>query len=531
MKKIILLFTLIFTVVGGTSAKTNKLYASSGTVASNASWTPSSNTFGWTATNSNQMVIFSFSAGTLSNYTKLVLDIQDITNNSSDKGSKGGYRIFIGKETSTNLNEDVNIETTGNAVELTLSDISGLTSDEIATATWIKISGPNGESDTYWNKATCTLNLANCYLETDEFEGIEITTTLNSSTTSSSPFQWYTSSDGSNKTDASGSFYRKQFDQAGIKEIIALAGSSLGYGNGFFDVTGYNNVKVNVSSYDNAKDNEIRLLATSGASSTTNFTVSLKEAEANIKSLSAIESYWLSGIFTKANSSNSQNISSIAFTKNFNAEGATAFNVAASKSSTVSYDRSFTAHQMSTVCLPFALTETEVTAAGTFYELTGYDGTTLTFAEVTETDAYKPYVFEANADGKPFSNYTDKAIEATPGTYSYQVGSGTYTATFQGTLASGSVPDGAYGYNATGGTFSKASGSGVSINAFRAYITVSGVATARSLDTDFGDGTTGIEKVKNVGNKYDSIYNLSGQSVSPNYKGIVIKNGKKMIQK
>jgi hypothetical protein len=50
------------------------------------------------------------------------------------------------------------------------------------------------------------------------------------------------------------------------------------------------------------------------------------------------------------------------------------------------------------------------------------------------------------------------------------------------------------------------------------------------LDGSEEDQTTAIETVKNVVED-DAIYNLAGQKVSASYKGVVIKNGKKMIQK
>ena len=43
-------------------------------------------------------------------------------------------------------------------------------------------------------------------------------------------------------------------------------------------------------------------------------------------------------------------------------------------------------------------------------------------------------------------------------------------------------------------------------------------------------GTTGISEMLNI--KVDgAIYNLAGQKVGKDYKGVVISNGKKMIQK
>ena len=44
-------------------------------------------------------------------------------------------------------------------------------------------------------------------------------------------------------------------------------------------------------------------------------------------------------------------------------------------------------------------------------------------------------------------------------------------------------------------------------------------------------GATGIATVKTVKAKSNVIYNLAGQRVDANYKGVVIMNGKKMIQK
>ena len=70
------------------------------------------------------------------------------------------------------------------------------------------------------------------------------------------------------------------------------------------------------------------------------------------------------------------------------------------------------------------------------------------------------------------------------------------------------------------------------INAFRCYVTLPDVG-AHSLSIVFDDSeTTGIADVK--GQKEDvrgDIFNLSGQRVGKDYKGVVIKNGRKMIQK
>ena len=42
---------------------------------------------------------------------------------------------------------------------------------------------------------------------------------------------------------------------------------------------------------------------------------------------------------------------------------------------------------------------------------------------------------------------------------------------------------------------------------------------------------TGINAIKTTQNSNAAIYNLAGQKVSNDFKGIVIQNGRKMIQK
>ena len=67
-------------------------------------------------------------------------------------------------------------------------------------------------------------------------------------------------------------------------------------------------------------------------------------------------------------------------------------------------------------------------------------------------------------------------------------------------------------------TFKKYSGTG---NILVSSIEITPVETA-----------TGIQNVKNAAEAEDgAIYNLAGQKVDAAFKGLVIKNGKKMIQK
>lgn len=66
---------------------------------------------------------------------------------------------------------------------------------------------------------------------------------------------------------------------------------------------------------------------------------------------------------------------------------------------------------------------------------------------------------------------------------------------------------------------------------FKAFLPVPAPGVKAILAIEEG-GTTGISTIKNAElNIQDAIYNLAGQKVGADYKGIVIKNGKKMLNK
>ena len=99
-----------------------------------------------------------------------------------------------------------------------------------------------------------------------------------------------------------------------------------------------------------------------------------------------------------------------------------------------------------------------------------------------------------------------------------------------------------YGWtsNTDGNGYFRKAGAGASVAACRAYIKLAkggagiGSAPAR-LSVEFDDGeTTGIDTIGTAKSGADGgadapMYNLQGQRVGSGYKGVVIKNGKKMI--
>ena len=75
-------------------------------------------------------------------------------------------------------------------------------------------------------------------------------------------------------------------------------------------------------------------------------------------------------------------------------------------------------------------------------------------------------------------------------------------------------------------TFRKAA-AGAAIGAFRAYVTSSGALSKMAVVLGETDGIRSIENGELRIEKYD-YFNLAGQKVNGDYKGIVIKNGKKV---
>lgn len=76
--------------------------------------------------------------------------------------------------------------------------------------------------------------------------------------------------------------------------------------------------------------------------------------------------------------------------------------------------------------------------------------------------------------------------------------------------------------------FYKVTTDNITLSPFRAYLSAPGApAKLAILITE----TTGINSVKTDAERNNAIYNLAGQRVSKDYKGIVVKNGKKFIQR
>ena len=479
--------------VGTASAKKGRLYASFGTL-NNASI--ASGNLSFTTTSNANMELFSFTSGELANYSNLHFKITKVSTTST-----GGYLYRLQFR---NGSEELKTTDGYTTEDLTL-DLSSL-GITLGNVTNIRLLGPKDQT------SVITLSVKDVYLEkTTDNECMSITTTINSSSSKTAPFAWEL---GSNNPTINARF-GTSIEASGTALFGSdNAGPTSGY---YFDVTGYDYAISDLTAYTGG---DVRYFNNDGTTSgvTTNATTYISFS--GTQHITTI----------KGGSSNSSSkaitVNTIDFVKDFDATSTNNFSIAASSSSTVAYDRTFNTNQVYTICLPFALSSSEVTATGgKFYAFESATSTSLKFSQVSETKEYTPYIFVAGDNTTPFSSLTNKEIVASEGATITVTKNGF---TFHGTLAKTNISSGDYGFS--GGELKKA-GTGVTIKAFRGYFT-GAFSSSRSIDIDLGDGSvTGISKIQTETSNDAPVYNLNGQRVGTDYKGIVIQNGKKVIKK
>ena len=195
------------------------------------------------------------------------------------------------------------------------------------------------------------------------------------------------------------------------------------------------------------------------------------------------------------------------------------------------YNRSFVADAITTVCLPFALTEAEAATLGTFYEMTSFDGATIHFTSVEAPEANKAYLVVPTATSLTLSE-PGKAIAATPA----NLGAEITNVEFIGTLASTSIPasDETNSYFAfNSGSLVKIATKAATLPAFRGYFKVSTSAIsggARALNISFDEETTGVKTINSKSFSVNQYFDLSGRRVENPTKGLYIVNGKKVVK-
>ncbi len=201
----------------------------------------------------------------------------------------------------------------------------------------------------------------------------------------------------------------------------------------------------------------------------------------------------------------------------------------------VSYDRTIAAGKKVTVCLPFAVSSTEMDEGGiTAYVLDrvtpeGY----FHFSRVAEMAANTPYIIELAAAGKPFASLAGRNVSVTPTEIVTDIDGIQMVGTMKREVLNSS--DGAIYYGYQNGSFVKV-GSNVGINPFRAYVK-SSQQLGNAVQAQFDDTTVnGIRSVETPVASDKAIYRLDGRLVSRDGntgrlgKGIYIQGGKKVTK-
>ena len=184
-----------------------------------------------------------------------------------------------------------------------------------------------------------------------------------------------------------------------------------------------------------------------------------------------------------------------------------------------------------TLVLPFDV-DAETFAAkfgndAALYTFTANNSGELTFTKTTDgVTAGTPYLLSLSAAISDEMEFAGVTVQ--PGTSLYMHNVNISGVEFKGNYAYGFDMEGKYGVTPDG--LVKKGASGSTMKAFRAYITLP--ANTDGVRIAIFDETSGISRVlttKEVENL--NIFNMKGQKVDENAKGVVIKNGKKQIVK
>lgn len=491
--------------VGGASAKVSILKSNFDLGTSEATYRNESCKFEWTSPANNWMNLFTNLKGQASKYKHLKIKLESASHGYRLLFYKGNDNVVIHKNAS-DLTVDLDLTKLELKEGWTIDDI-----DRICIA---------GESNLTGGFLVLTPD--DVTLETDDIETLTVTTTVDAHSDINTPFQWYKGNEL--RTEP----VENNIGKTGVDLLWGYSADN-GEANGYFNLNGYSALLVKVNNFDAAKNKMFRVLSADGKHAYITMTGNETLASCSVTKCTSLKKDWSGPV--------GQEITSIDFIGEYQAVNKESrFDIAASKGSNVSYDRNFIQDQPSTICLPFALTADELDKVGKAYTLSAVSGSTATFTPVQEIKAYTPYLLIPSASGKLLENIdATKDITAVPADAKTSV-SGSYS--FVGTLqAKESVKQEGmeiYGFSAKDGKFVHASDK-ASIDAFRAYIAVPtpalSTAASRSIDIDFG-GTTGINEIQNAqSSSAAATYDVAGKRVGKNYKGVVICNGKKMIQK
>ena len=202
--------------------------------------------------------------------------------------------------------------------------------------------------------------------------------------------------------------------------------------------------------------------------------------------------------------------------------------------------RTIKAGEWSTICLPFAMTAEQVTAAfGADVKIGDFKGcdvddetgdVKVKFDEVTAIEANHPYIIKVKTD---VAEFTADGVDIAPASAEVKLDkTGRKYNSFIGNYENGTVLEDGILF-LSGNNFNFSNGK-TKIKAFRGYFVfdAADVYYESRLAISFADEATGIaETVRTRSGENDILYSLGGQRVSKPAKGIYVRDGKKVIIK
>lgn len=204
--------------------------------------------------------------------------------------------------------------------------------------------------------------------------------------------------------------------------------------------------------------------------------------------------------------------------------------IEAKEAANVTLKRKFVANKWNTLVLPFAVSDADVkTTFGADAKVVVYsnaDDANINFTTSTKgIEANVPVlIMPATVNAKNTYTFNGVSIvEADP-----KADGKSYS--FVGSYKSYNLVNDDYMLYADK-WWKKETGDKYTIKAFRAYIKANTPAAAKQLNLVIDGQTTGLKLNTVNGNIEGETYNIAGQRVANSYKGLIIKNGKKIIKK
>lgn len=225
-------------------------------------------------------------------------------------------------------------------------------------------------------------------------------------------------------------------------------------------------------------------------------------------------------------------------------ENSTVAPQAINTNTTVTVNRSLTANEWGTLCLPFGMTAAQAkTAFGDGVRVADFKGytkegnnITVQFEDVdlaNGIEANHPYIVKAS---KTVESFTVEGVTVTPEDAVVTVtdtNDPSKESTFTGTYQAGTtIPyaAGERGLFLSEGALWYATSATKKMKAFRGYFLLAEEVSGSNMAMAVSNETTGIsemEKMRDVDN--ETVYNLAGQRVAQPTKGLYIVNGRKVV--